>query len=194
MSPAEFAMTGLVVVAAILVTLLISIATWVAIVRRANEVSMRHRPQTRRHGNRVGAPLRWLASPSRPASLHRRLRAAVVAMRLSVPPPRRFRSASAIQELADEVEALAAALDHELLSIARLPVGPRSAALVPTAARVVQIESLTRRVARAGNQSDPSRLTDVQWDARADDVDDRVTALREAQAEVDDLERQLGLS
>jgi hypothetical protein len=184
MSLAEMSVMALVIVATIVVTALISIATWLAIVRRANEVSRRHR---------VGAPVRWIASPSRPAMLHRRLRAAVVGMRLAVPAPRRSRTPSAAQDLADEIEALAAALDRELLSIARLPIGPRNAVLLPTAARVDQIESLSRRVARAGVQSDPSRLTDAQWDVRAGEVDDRVTALREAQVEVDALEQQLGL-
>jgi hypothetical protein len=184
MSLSELAVVALVVMATIVATFLIAFAAWLAMIRRINEVSSRHR---------VGAPVRWVASPTRPAMLHRRLRAAVSVMRKSVPPPRRHRPTTSAHDLADEVESLAAALDRELLSIARMPVGPRSTALALTATRVDRVESLSRRVCRIAAQGDPSRVTDEQWDSRASEIDDRVRVLREAQMEVETLERQLGL-
>lgn len=175
---------ALVVMATIIATMTIAFVAWLTFIRRVNEVSHRHR---------VGAPTRWLVSPTRPAMLHRRLRATVAHLRDSVPPPRRHRNSTTVQDLAAEVEALAAALDRELRHAAHLPIGLRTTSLQLLANRVGQVESLARRVARIGAQSDPSRLTSPQWDARATELGDRVTMMRDAQLEVDALEQQLGL-
>jgi hypothetical protein len=176
-----------------IVTILSALALFLAVflvvafvlVRRANEVSSRHR---------VGAPVRWLATPTRPAMLHRRLRVAVDTMRESVPAPRRNRDTSPVDDLACEVETLAAALDRDLVLIARQPFAVRSSGLVGLTARTSRIESLAARVARLGRADDPSRPTEVQWDERATVVHHRIEAIRDAQREVADLERQFGLN
>jgi hypothetical protein len=170
--------------AALALFLAVLVVIGFALVRRANEVSRRHR---------VGAPIRWVAMPSRPAMLHRRLRAAVGAMRTAVPPLRRGQASSHVEDLAAEVEALAAAVDRDLLIICRQPFAVRTSALVALGTRTTRVEALAARVARLGRSDDPSRPTEVQWEERATVVHHRIEAVRDAQREVADLERQMGL-
>jgi hypothetical protein len=174
----------LAIASAIALLLSVLVIAGVVLLRRANEVSRRHR---------VGAPVRWMGTPTRPAMLHRRLRAAVDIMRTAVPPPRHRRPTAAVDDLASEVEALAAALDRELILLARQPMAVRTNGLVALSARTTRIEALAARVARIGRADDPSRPTEAQWDERATMVHHRIEAIRDAQREVSDLERQLGL-
>src|SRR5256885_14556145 len=96
--------------------------------RQRNGVSPRHS---------IRPPLRWAASIGSCGRLHRRLRAAVAAVRLAVPPPsRRWRrpaQADTVWEtLAEEIERHAVSLDRDLLLADRLR-GPTALAARPAA-------------------------------------------------------------
>jgi hypothetical protein len=184
LSPVGFLLDILAIASAVALLLSVLLIAGVVLLRRANEVSHRHR---------VGAPIRWMGTPTRPAMLHRRLRAAIDMMRTAVPPPRHRRPTAPVDDLATEVEALAAALDRELILLSRQPMAVRTNGLVALGARTTRIEALAARVARIGRADDPSRPTEAQWDERATMVHHRIEAIREAQREVSDLERQLGL-
>jgi hypothetical protein len=100
-------------------------------------------------------PLRWAASLGCCGRLHRRLRAAVAAVRLAVPAParrraRRHAEAESVWEtLAAEIEAHAVALDRELLLADRLR-GPTAVVARQAVGRQVRdVERLAHRVASA---------------------------------------------
>ena len=114
-------------------------------IRLSNEVSTRHP---------VHPPLRWAASFGVCGRLHRRLRAAVAAVRLAVPPPRRRGRRRAEPEtvwetLAEEVEAHAVSLDRDLLLADRLRGPTALAARQAVGRQVREVERLAHRVAAA---------------------------------------------
>lgn len=155
-----------------------SLAIGFVMVRRFNEVSTRHR---------VGAPLRWMVTPTPLGRLHRRLRSAVRLMRAEMPKTRR-RDRGLIDELADDTELLAAATGRELVASAHLPIGSRAAILRELQARVVTVERLTDELLAmtSGPNRFPSR---ADWERHANVVASRLTMLREARTEISDLER-----
>jgi len=113
--------------------------------RQRNEVSTRHP---------IRPPLRWAASIGSCGRLHRRLRAAVAAVRLAVPPPRRrgrrpAEAQTVWETLAEEIELHAVSLDRDLLLADRLR-GPTALAARQAAGRQVrELERLAHRVAAA---------------------------------------------
>ena len=136
-------MAGIVVLVLVALATVAAASVWHG-VRRRNEVSVR-RP--------VRPPLRWLASPRACGRMHRRLRAAVAALRIAVPAPRRARERKAADSvfapLADEIEAHAVALDRQLL-VADILRGPTGVTVrVALTRQVGEVEQLAHRVAAA---------------------------------------------
>jgi hypothetical protein len=111
--------------------------------RRRNEVSVRHPTRP---------PLRWLASPEVCGRLHRRLRDAVVVLRVAIPEPRgrRRRDLSPLAALASELEMHAVALDCDLRVVARLRGQTRSVERQAVVARIDAVERSAHRLAAEG--------------------------------------------
>ncbi len=145
--------------------------------RRANRVSPRRRGW---------APTRWMWSPSRQARLHRRLRDAVASVRLAVPPPRRRRSPTPLQDMADELEELAADTDRSLALSRSVHGRDRAVGLSVIAARVESIERSGRRLVTVAAELDPQLMSATEWDRHHRDVDERIRAHEDA---VEDLRR-----
>jgi hypothetical protein len=154
-------------------------------VRVSNEVSRTYRNHP---------PARWLASPSACGRLHRRLRAAVAALRLAVParPRRRWRRSAeptTLEVLAQELEVHAAALDRDL-AIADRQRGPVA---VPArrllAEQVRSLEGLANRVVSAARTAALAPGSEPTAEAlRA--ITDRLDALDAAHAELARLDAQ----
>ena len=152
-------------------------------IRQHNEVSVRHplRP-----------PLRWAASFGVCGRLHRRLRAAVAAVRVAVPPPSRRRRRggepeSVWETLAGEIEMHAVSLDRDLLLADRLR-GPDAFVARQAAGRQVrELERLAHRVAAAAvsAQQRPGVEPAAETLAR---ISEHLDALEEARAELARLE------
>jgi hypothetical protein len=155
------------------------VLTWFAAVHRLR----RRNSVNRRGGGR--APLSWLVSASMCAHLHRRLRRAVTAVRVVVPPPRRRTVRGAFHDIADDLEREALAIDAELVAARRLPFVHRRAAQRLVAPRVMEIEHLAARVVSTG----PSVVHTVSLEG----LRDRIDALHQAHDELDRLERSVGL-
>jgi hypothetical protein len=156
--------------------------------RRRNEVSVSHPTRP---------PLRWLVWPTTCARLHRRLRGSVVLLRAAVPVRRvrRLRrgrdDASVLDVLASELEAHAAALDGELVVVARARGVMGMAGRQQAANRVAELERSALRVAAeargcglAGSDSIDAALRRI-----SDDLDARDAAWEELSR----LERDAGL-
>jgi hypothetical protein len=169
-------MTALVVVGVIMLA-------WVAITAGVLHRLRRNNSVSHRGGGR--APLSWLVSTGTCAHLHRRLRRAVAAVRVVVPPPRRRGPRGAFHDIADDLEREAVAIDAELVAARRLPLVHRRAAQRLVAPRVTEIELLAARVVSTG----PS----VGHTLSLDGLRDRIDALHEAHIELDRLERSVGL-
>jgi len=166
-------MTPLLVVSVIM---LASVAVVAHRLRRSNSVN-------HRGGGR--APLSWLVSAGICAQLHRRLRRAVAAVRVVVPPPRRRALRGAFHDIADDLEREAVAIDAELVAVRRLPLVHRRAAQRLVAPRVMEIERLAARVV----STNPSAVHTVSLEG----LRDRIDALHQAHDELDRLERSAGL-
>jgi len=150
------------------------------------------------------APVTWLAMPSQPARMHRRLQVAVRVVRLhaGLPdrPGRRARtlapgaSSATLAELVAQLEAEAAVLDRELTMVARAPRNARRALLVDLDRRVLHVEQLAGRVAQMAvddaGQALPAGDPAV---AALDQLAQQLDALDHARAEVAAAERQAGL-
>jgi hypothetical protein len=173
------------VLACLMALMLTSALVGLALVRRSNQISTRHR---------LHVPIRWMIVPSRAAASHRRLRASVLSLREACPAPRRGRDRDLVHDLADEVESLAVALDRDLLDASRQPMGQRMPRLVTLSARICRLEELAANVSHLAKAGDPTRSTPAEWHDRIALAELRIAAVHEAQAEVEDLERQLGLS
>lgn len=85
------------------------------------------------------APLRWLASPSEPARLHRRLRAI---SRVGIADPEIDDAATV------EIVTVAARLDRRAVIVASCPAADRRHHLRTLRAEVAELDELTRRLAR----------------------------------------------
>ncbi len=172
------------ILACLMVVMLLSAITMLLVVRRSNQIATRHR---------VAVPVRWLVTPGRAAQAHRRLRSAISTMRAVCPTPRRGRTGGPFADLADEVEALAVALDRELLDASRQPMAQRTPRLSALMVRITQVETLAGSITRLAEDGDPTRATPAQWQDRLVHTELRLAAIGDAQREVDELERQLGL-
>jgi hypothetical protein len=132
-----------------------------------------------------GAPMRWLASPGVAAQLHRRLRRAVDALRVAVPPPRRRAARGPFHEVADDLEGQARAIDAELVAVRRLTLAHRRDAHRLAAVRVAEVERLAAQVVATTGALAPS----VSLDGLAA----RVDALQQAHDELARIEHFAGL-
>ncbi len=182
-----FAVAGIVVLVLFALAAVAAASVWRE-VRRRNEVSIR-RP--------VRPPLRWLASPRACGRMHRRLRAAVAALRIAVPAPRRARerkaaAASVFGPLADEIEAHAVALDRQLL-VADMLRGPTGVTVrVALTHQVGAVEQLAHRVAAAAMAGERTPGTPPAPEALAR-IAEHLDALDMARDEIARLEAAAGL-
>jgi hypothetical protein len=90
----------------------------------------------------VSVPLRWRWSLARPAVLHRRLLVAVGQVRMALPAGRD----GPWQDLAGDVERLAAGVDKELVELDRRARPLRQRGLPPLEARVREVEEVAGRL------------------------------------------------
>jgi hypothetical protein len=90
----------------------------------------------------VTVPLRWRWSLARQAVLHRRLLVAVGQVRMALPAGRD----GPWQDLAADVERLAAGVDRELVEVDRRTRPLRQRALAPLEARVREVEEVAGRL------------------------------------------------
>ncbi len=139
--------------------LLVGVTVLIAVLLAATAVvvawlvrSLRRRARVGRHPHST-APVSWLAAGHPAASLHRRLRRAVTALRVAVPQPSRKRrrrgELTGVERLAGELEAHAAAVGQDLLFAARLRGSHRQRVLAALHQQVTDIEALTARIALA---------------------------------------------
>jgi hypothetical protein len=131
------------------------------------------------------APLSWLVSPLAAARLHRRLQMVVTAERAATGGKhrrRRYEPATAAERLAADVEREAVTLDHRLVATSRLGPGERRSVMAGLAGEVARLERLTSRVIALS--AEDGHPTAGQRSA-IDELDDRVTRLEQARAEVD---------
>jgi hypothetical protein len=176
------AIAGIVMLVFVLVAVAVAGFGWHRI-RQYNEVSVRHP---------IRPPLRWAASFGVCGRLHRRLRAAVAAVRVAVPaPPRRRRRRaepdSVWETFAGEIEMHAVALDRDLLFADRLR-GPQALVARQAAGRQVrELERLAHRVAAAAlaSQQRPGVEPAAETLAR---ISEHLDALDAARAELARLE------
>ena len=143
--------------------------------RRRAEVSTRHR---------AGVPIRWIAHPGEAAALTRRLRRAILSVRLVIPTPRRRHEASRQQELADGLEQLAAATARQLVAAGLVDRRQRPAALAPLRRQVTSVEALSRRLVADASELDPDRPDPLEWDRRMTQIADELTARDAARREL----------
>ena len=150
--------------------------------RRRNRVS----PSVRSE-----APVLWLWSPTRPARLHRRLQKAVAAARygLGLGHRRRARSSSEqLQELVDDLERQAVAVDRQVVVASRCPATVRNRLLRALSDQTSDIEHLVERVLEAASAAagDPPPAALARMGERLD-------ALESARDELARLEAAAGL-
>ena len=145
--------------------------------------SLRRRARvSARATNRV--PVHWLLSPTRPALLHRRVRRAVLAIRDVVPQSRRRRATTPIQDMADNIEDLAADLSRGLVLASRASRSDRRYALADLARQVASIESMSARLVRVATELGDDRTDGANWVDRSAAVDLRIRAHEEALADL----------
>lgn len=171
---------------------LLLVAGVVALVWMVLALATLHRLRRRNAVGRRGgcrAPLWWLASPGTLARLHRRLRRAVAAVRLAVPPPRRRDQRSAFHDVAGDLEREALTIDTELIALRRLPLVHRYDAQRDVHARVTEIERLAARVVTTMSVRDGRDQPVVALDA----LGNRIDALQHALDELAQIERMAGL-
>lgn len=179
-------LVGVTVVMVVVLAVTAGLVAWVV---RAT----RRRARIGRHPHST-APVSWLAAGHPAASLHRRLRRAVKALRVAVPePPRKRRrrgELTGVERLAGELEAHAAAVGQDLLFAARLRGSLRQRVLASLHEQVTDIERLTARIALAAPAGGVSPTADPA-------VLHRLTAefdsLEAAYAELAALETRAGL-
>jgi len=178
-------LTDLLIVAAGSIALVTSVCLVVlTLARRRAEVSLRHR---------AGVPIRWIAHPGEAAVLTRRLRRAVVAVRLVVPPPRRREEPTRPQELAEQLELLASATARQLVSVSMVDRRRRWSLLVPLRHQVAEVERMSRRLTADAAALDPDRPDPREWDRRMQHLDEELTARESARQELAFIERAGGL-
>lgn len=154
---------------------LASLGVVVSVARRANRVSPRHRYRI---------PLVWMWSPAASAHLHRRLRHAVMSLRLAIPAPSRREVPTRLQELAADVETLAASTDQSLVRNRRAPWRERPARLGAAFGATQRVEGLSARLAAIAAELDPRTLGHQEWDRDADALDH---ALRTYESAIDEM-------
>lgn len=152
--------------------------------RRQVEVSVRHR---------AGIPVHWVVHPGEAARLTRRLRRSVASVRLVVPPPRRREEPSRPQELAEQLELLAAATARELVAVSFADRRARWGRMVPLRHQVAEVERVARRLVEDAAALDPDRPDPHEWDRRMQHLDEELSARDIARRELAHIERAGGL-
>ena len=132
--------------------------------------------------NRV--PVLWLLSPTRPALLHRRVRRAVLAIRDVVPQSRRRRATTPIQDMADNIEDLAADVSRGLVLASRASRSDRRYDLADLARQVASVESMSARLVLVAAELGDDRPDGLNWVDRSAAVDLRIRAHEEALADL----------
>lgn len=147
-------------------------------------------------------PTLWLWSPSRPARLHRRLRASVSVLNVSLAPrttaPGATPPSGSLDAMRASVIDQAVQADCALGAAYRLRRPARRHALDQIEALVVEIERLTARIIDIHRNVDAahgiSTMPDVDRQARALDAVSRdLDILEEAHLEIASIERQMAL-
>lgn len=151
--------------------------------RRRNRVSPRHAGH---------APLRWSVEPMAAARLHRRLGSSVAVLRSAIPMPVRKSAVraecSSLTRLALELEDHAAALDHDLVVVARLRSEERRRRLAALERQVSEVERLAARLSSAAAASHPLRPGTEPTDHALARVSESLDALEAARDEIARLE------
>ena len=142
-----------------------------ALVRRSGRVS-------RRHTHRI--PARWVASPTPSAILHRRLRRAVRSLRQEIPATGRRHIPNRLDELASEIEDLAAAVDRSLLGLGFAPTQSRLAHWRRALDATHQIEDLSIRLRSVSIEVTGSSVPAAEWSTEADRLSDAVHTFEQA--------------
>jgi hypothetical protein len=155
-----------------------------AVARRQAEVSVRHR---------AGVPIRWIAHPGEPAALTRRLRKAIMAVRLVIPAPGRRQEPSRPQELADQLELLAAATARQLVAVSLVDRRRRGAQVAPLRQQVAHVEQTSRRLVTDAAALDPDRPDPGEWNRRFHHLDEELKAREAARSELTFIEQAGGL-
>jgi hypothetical protein len=133
----------------------------------------------------------WLWSPSRSATMHRRLRDACT--RIDVTALSRQPSAAAT-DVHEELRLQATELDRHVVHASGLPRRHRRVALRTIDQQVVQLDVLSRRLVAMAQAPDSTRLLTNPSPAEAlADIAQRLDMIEEAQAEIAHLERSSGL-
>jgi hypothetical protein len=122
------------------------------------------------------APASWAGSHAPEALLHRRLRDAVTAVRAN-------RAVDSVSTARATFEQEALALDEKLIAVAALPRSVREEPMAKVTAAVEALEAAAGSLALQQLQSDPAALNRA-----VNDVDERMKALAEARAELDQVE------
>ncbi|HVM64922.1 MAG TPA: hypothetical protein VMU14_08685 [Acidimicrobiales bacterium] len=169
----------LTILAVIVVTWAVAALGSVWLLARRNRVAPRAR---------TGAPLHWLAAPSRAASAHRRLRRSLVGARAAVaaiPPdaPVRGDVASCLALL----ERQAVDLDHRLVVAAQCPAGTRWKLVNGLEPHVREVERIGSQLAQVAVVASP-RPAGAAPGMEA--LATRLQALEDARAELDAMERE----
>lgn len=158
--------------------------TMLTVLRRQVEVSPRYRARV---------PIRWIAHPGEAASLTRRLRRAVLALRMVVPTPRRRDEPTRQQELAEQLEQLASATARELVLVSMADRRQRSAMLVPLRGQVAKVEQMSKRLVADAAALDPDRPDPGEWDRRMRQIEEELIAREAARRDLATVERAAGL-
>jgi hypothetical protein len=137
---------------------------------------------------RTGAPLHWLAAPSRAASAHRRLRRSIAGARAALAAipadaPVRGDVASCLATL----ERQAVDLDHRLVVAAQCPAGTRWKLVNELEPQVREVERIGSQLAQVAVVASP-RLGGAAPGMEA--LSARLQALEDARAELDAMERE----
>lgn len=150
------------------------------------------------------APLTWLWSPTQPARLHRRLRAAVAPVHASVPKPAKRSRRSAEQSPPSSLDALnrtlveqALELDRHIVIAARFPRPMRRHELVGLQAQVHEVERLsTRMINHQRHTTAPVGIPEAPVPTPPvvlADLSNQLDLLEQAHAELHQIERSSGL-
>lgn len=138
----------------------------------------------------TAAPVTWLLSPSRPARLHRRLRAAVLTAGFRAPGGGRRRvPATAVDDLVAELLREAVAVDGQLAVAARAPWRVRTRLLGVAEPQVARLEQLAGRLAVLTAAS--ARPGGAPAAVAIHALEERLDALEAARQEIADLEAML---
>lgn len=135
------------------------------------------------------APTSWLAAPTAPARLHRRLRSAVAVARAAAASPG---ANPQLADIARELESEAVALDGHVVVTARMPTRDRRAHSAALSARIREVERLAGQLSVEAAQAQAHRVAAGQPTA-LDQLAEQLDALEQARREVAQIEADAGI-